>query len=151
MIDFYVLHCNNKICHINKIGEPFSYEVEKDNTTDINNKNDCDIVSKSKIEHLRKKFDLTEDEITKFMNKKEQGDEDFIKQKLISSQQCSTSTDIEDDLELTLTQKLNLLIYGSLFIGLIYVLNKDYDSVVTLWFVRMFPKEASTLGFNIGN
>ncbi len=57
--------------------------------------------------------------------------------------------DIEDDLELTLTQKLNLFVYGSFMVGLIYVLNRDYDSVVTLWFMKMFPREARTLGFQL--
>jgi hypothetical protein len=43
-------------------------------------------------------------------------------------------------------QKLNTLVYVILFGILIHVVNRDYGNLATVWFVRIFPKEAKTLG-----
>jgi hypothetical protein len=59
--------------------------------------------------------------------------------------------DNDDDellFNLTLRQKLNLFVYTSVLVAIAYVLNRDHNSVVTLSLVRMFPKEAKTLGFH---
>lgn len=98
-----------------------------------------------RLEAGRKKYDLTSEEIKQILqkqrtNKDNNNDDDLL---------LDMNNDIEDELDLTITQKFNLFIYGSLFIGCIYVLNRDYDSVVTMWFVRMFPREAKTLGFRM--
>lgn len=141
-------------------GEPFSMKLEKDlkkevgkssiNTTknekheteNIPNKETEEIKTNANVkivERTGQKLGLSEEEIEKFLQQTKQahGGELF--------------RDLEDDLDLhlTLSQKLNLLIYGSFIIGAIYVLNRDYDSVVSHWFVTMFPKEAKTLGFRL--
>ncbi len=89
---------------------------------------------------MQTKFGLTEEQVKKVIQSS--------KSDKNNKNNDSTFQDLEDELELTLTQKLNLVIYGSFFIGLIYVLNKDYDSLVTVWFVRMFPREASIFGLS---
>lgn len=43
-------------------------------------------------------------------------------------------------------QKMNGLAYLLMLSVLVYVLNRDYGNVVTIWFVQTFPKEARTLG-----
>jgi hypothetical protein len=48
----------------------------------------------------------------------------------------------------SLLQFLNILVYLLLFSGMLYYLNRDFDSIATKWFVRMFPREAETLGLH---
>lgn len=107
-------------------GEPFSMELEKDKREELSSSNE---ISKAKIENTRQKFGLTEEQMEKVLH--------------------SSFQQVEDDLDWTLTQKLNLLVYGSFILGMAYVLNRDYDSLATQWFVRMFPREAKTLGLYV--
>ena len=144
-------------------GEPFSMELEKDSKKqraesppssstirDNNEKQEIENTSKGEIEskasanvkmmeRTGQKLGLSGEEIEELLIKTNQ------------EREGEKFRDIEDDLELnlTLTQKLNLLIYGSFTIVTVYVLNRDYDSVVSHWFVTMFPREAKILGFQV--
>ena len=88
-----------------------------------------------RLEAARKKYDLTSEEIETLLRKK--------------TKSKKYETELEDELNFTLTQKLNFVIYGSFILVIIYVLNRDYDSVVSMWFASLFPKEAKTLGFRM--
>lgn len=48
--------------------------------------------------------------------------------------------------ELSLSQKVDVAVYCLLFACLVYFLNRDYGNIVTIWFIRNFPREAETLG-----
>ena len=113
-------------------------ELEKDKEN-ISKDDMSDEKIKAKLEHTRKSLGFTEEQMDIFIQKAKQKGKDSH----------SHFQDIEDDLELTLTQKLNLLVYGSFIVATIYILNRDYDSVVTLWLIKMFPRESRTLGLHL--
>ena len=56
----------------------------------------------------------------------------------------------ETDMDVpTFFKTLNRLMYMGMVIVLIYVLNRDYDNIVTVWFVKTFPKEAGVFGIQL--
>mmetsp|Transcript_2060 Transcript_2060/g.2805 ORF Transcript_2060/g.2805 Transcript_2060/m.2805 type:complete len:223 (+) Transcript_2060:116-784(+) len=154
-------------------GEPFSFELEKNDIDDDDNdskssssnsntneappkiikeqkdqkdekeESDIDnehkktnsILSKEKLQKTKEKYGLSNQEMEK-----------MIKFNNMKKRQQSSMKDEEEDLGLTLAQWLNLGVYTTFMIGTIYLLNRDYDSIVTLWFIRTFPREAKTLG-----
>mmetsp|Transcript_2213 Transcript_2213/g.3155 ORF Transcript_2213/g.3155 Transcript_2213/m.3155 type:complete len:246 (-) Transcript_2213:40-777(-) len=110
------------------------------------------ILQEKMIGKAQAKYGLSSEEIEEILLKTKDKKKNTVHDNPNVNVNESTNTafnDIEDDLELTLTQKLNLLVYGSLMVGFIYVLNRDYDSVVTLGFMKTFPREARTLGFQM--
>jgi hypothetical protein len=88
------------------------------------------------LERLRKKLDLTPEQMKRVME--------------TSRNQAMGGGVRNDDGggggSWTPHQKLNTLVYLILFGILIHVVNRDYGNLATVWFVRMFPKEAKTLG-----
>ncbi len=127
-------------------GENDEKEGNTSSSSDIKNKESESMEDKERrIKTARDKYDLTCEEIEEILNKsnkhKHKGKNRTIP--------LNDDGDIEDELNLTMTQKINLLIYGSLILVMVYVLNRDYERVVTMWFVRMFPREAKTLGFEM--
>lgn len=55
------------------------------------------------------------------------------------------SKKIEDDF-VSIFTIVKLLILSGLLSYLVWIFNRDYNNIVTIWFVRTFPRESSTLG-----
>jgi hypothetical protein len=89
-----------------------------------------DVVPSEAIENLRKKFDLTPTQMKTVME---------------TSRKQYLSQNYDDD-SWTPHQKLNVLVYGIMFSVLVFVVNRDYGNIVSIWFATRFPKEAAVLG-----
>jgi hypothetical protein len=161
----FLLRCHHNIITTNDddTGEPFNMELEKDklkreatsNASNTSNNTNTNKKTEMTDEELKAKFEKAQKKLGISLTKEQM--EALIKdtkhprknqQQSKGKEEDEAFQDIEDELDLTLTQKVNLVIYGSMFVGLIYVLNRDYNSVATLWFIRMFPREAKVLGFH---
>jgi hypothetical protein len=95
---------------------------------------DGDQIPPDQLEVIRKRFRLTEAQMEQVLqNAKKEADGGSI---------------IANDW--TPHQKLNAMVYIIIIALLVFVLNRDYGNIVTFWFVRWFPKEATTLGIRIG-
>jgi len=90
-----------------------------------------DQIPSCKIEATRKLFGLTESQMRNVMD--------------VSRSQALTDQCIEEHSCLSLTQKINVMVYIVLFASLIYAVNRDYDNAATLWFIHHFPNEARIL------
>ena len=58
------------------------------------------------------------------------------------------SKNLEDD-SMSIFTIIKLFIMAGLLSCFVYILNKDYNDIVTIWFVRTFPRESSTLGLSL--
>ena len=96
-----------------------------------------DDIPAEKLEALRVKMGLSQDQMKEVM--------DVSKQEYLlgvaGTPTCWNAS--------KLLKTLNKLVYIGMFIVLIYVLNRDYDNIVTIWFVRNFPREARVFGIQL--
>jgi hypothetical protein len=104
-----------------------------------------DYIAPKLLERLRQTLHLTEEQMKLVLDtsrrqamhnntkKKDQDDSDY------------TSSDMAEE-EWTPHQVLNRMIYVILMALLMYIANRDYGNVVTVWFITWFPREAATLG-----
>lgn len=126
-------------------GEPMSIKtktsdvVQQSSSSELEQKDEWagDNIPKQQLEEARKKLGVS----------KEQMDE-AIEQARASSLNKSKGAgdlDLENDIISGKTM-LNCLVYVCLFSFGVYFLNHEYDNLATIWFIRMFPKEAETLG-----
>ena len=108
------------------------------------NKTDPFDLPPNQIEKIRKTFRLTHAQMEEVLDESRRqhnnnNDEGIgaMGSSLLSSSSLSSWTP---------HQKMNGLAYLLMLSVLVYVLNRDYGNVVTIWFVQTFPKEARTLG-----
>mmetsp|Transcript_12445 Transcript_12445/g.15583 ORF Transcript_12445/g.15583 Transcript_12445/m.15583 type:complete len:206 (-) Transcript_12445:233-850(-) len=139
--------CQSKECTTNETSS--NETLDKANETKPNIENDTnhttesslwagDSIPKQKIDRARKLFGLTEEQMaTAIHNAKEES--------LGRLNRTKQNATIEDEF-FTLNRKVNMVVYFFIFVGAIYVINRDYDNAATLLFARHFPKEAKTLG-----
>jgi hypothetical protein len=88
-----------------------------------------DQIPPEELEQVRKKFRLTPEQMKQVVETSRQQ----------AAQQITSSS-------WTPHQKLNTVVYVIMLSVLVYVLNRDYGNLATIWFVQTFPKEAHTLG-----
>jgi len=113
------------------------------------NKNDFewagDNIHPQKIELLRTKLGLTNEQMQNVI-RKSQREWESSHNDSYGWNYSKTNHNINDGM--TITQKVNVIVYSSLIVMLVYFINRDYDNVATIWFVRMFPKESRMLGID---
>jgi len=95
-----------------------------------------DKIPKEKLEQARKKLGLTEDQM-------DQAVKDAKSQALNKSKGTTTDLDLDG---LSIKSKLNGVVYMCVFSSMVYYLNREYDHVATMWFIRSFPNEAEIMG-----
>ena len=97
-----------------------------------------DSIPSEKLDALRSKMGLSEEQMKQVMQRSK---EHFLKG-------GGNENDGGGGIA-SVFQTLNRLVYLGLFMGIIYIFNRDYDNVVTVWFVHTFPREARTLGIHL--
>ena len=55
---------------------------------------------------------------------------------------------VSEDSTVSIFAIIKVIMFTSLLSGLVYVLNRDYNNVATIWFVQTFPRESSSLGLS---
>lgn len=60
-----------------------------------------------------------------------------------------SSKNNHDDSTISIFSMIKMLIFTGLLTSLIYILNRDYNNVVTVWFIETFPRESSTFGLSL--
>jgi hypothetical protein len=70
-----------------------------------------------------------------------------LKQQTKSNNNRNSNIILGEDESFSPFSILNKLVYLFFIVGIIHFLNRDYDNIVTIWFLRSFPREAATLGF----
>ena len=112
-----------------------------------------DDISNEKLELIRKISGLTKEEIQVVMQKSKEEALNSGKESNRRNRTGIYGNDInsEEELEdfMTLSTKLNLVVYVVLILAIIYFLNRDYNNLATIWFTTTFPREAATLGIEI--
>jgi hypothetical protein len=88
-----------------------------------------DRIPKQDLVRLQKKFKLTDEQMNKAM---ERSKLEF------RGQHIKDPRDFHN--------QLNRIVYVIIFAVLIYVVNRDYDDIISFWFALYFPVEAKTLG-----
>ena len=56
---------------------------------------------------------------------------------------------MENEETISTLQIINIGVYVLFLSGIIYYMNRDYDNLVTKWFVMNFPREAATFGLHV--
>ena len=56
---------------------------------------------------------------------------------------------MENEETISTIQIINIGVYVLFLSGIIYYMNRDYDNLVTKWFVMNFPREAATFGLHV--
>jgi hypothetical protein len=112
---------NSNIASLSKIAVKESIEDTLDR--------DADDVSKEDLERIRKQFRLTPQQMDRVLE--------------LSKQQGHSGRDTS---RASPHQIMNRFIYICMLSFLIYVVNRDYGNIATVWFIRVFPREARTLG-----
>ena len=64
---------------------------------------------------------------------------------------CRRRKNSDDDTFISTFKIINITILVVLLWCLIFYLNRDYDKVLTNWFIRTFPRESSTFGLFLKN
>ncbi|KAL7479695.1 hypothetical protein ACHAW6_005420 [Cyclotella cf. meneghiniana] len=62
-----------------------------------------------------------------------------------------SSKNFETESPISIFPIINAVILAIFLSGLVYVLNRDYGNLVTIWFVRSFPRESATIGLSSKN
>ena len=127
--------------------KPSNNDNDNNDKKEKENKTDPFDLPPNQIEKIRKTFRLTHAQMEEVLdesrrqhnNNNNNNDEGIggMGSSLLSSSSLSSWTP---------HQKMNGLAYLLMLSVLVYVLNRDYGNVVTIWFVQTFPKEARTLG-----
>jgi len=124
-------------------GKPFAMKTsdniqESSSSSTSSGKNNewaGDKIPKEKLEQARKKLGLTE-------NQMDQAVRD-AKSYALNKSQGATDLDLEG---ISIKSKLNGMLYICFFSSMVYYFNREYDNVVTMWFIRSFPNEAEIIG-----
>jgi len=128
-------------------GKPFSIKTKTSDvaqesfSSDSEQKDEWagDEIPKQKLEVARKKLGLS----------KEQMDQAVEQTRAYALNKSNNTSDIDPYLEDGIIHGktwLNGLVYVCLFSFGVYYLNREYNNLATIWFIRLFPKEAETLG-----
>ena len=66
-----------------------------------------------------------------------------------SQSQIHNNMMMENEETISTLQIINIGVYVLFLSGIIYYMNRDYDNLVTKWFVMNFPREAATFGLHV--
>jgi len=130
-----------------------SKEVTNNSTTENNkNTNDeqqqqpfewgGDAIPKGKLEKARKKFGLTNEQ----MDNAIKDAKDYAMKHRHDGGGYQSNIGDDADVNISTLTMIKWVVQLSLFALLIYVINAEYDNVLTIWFIRTFPIEAEILG-----
>jgi hypothetical protein len=104
-----------------------------------------DYIAPKVLERLRQTLHLTEEQMKLVLDtSRRQAMHNNTKRKDHDGSDY-TSSDVDEE-EWTPHQVLNRMVYVILMALLMYIANRDYGNVVTVWFITWFPREAATLG-----
>ena len=59
--------------------------------------------------------------------------------------------DPDVDLNISIFTIIKMMTMFGILASLVYTLNRDYNNVITIWFIRTFPRESSTFGLSLKN
>ena len=106
-----------------------------------------DNLSENKRKRIKQLMGITDEQMSEAMQKAK----DEWNQQLGGNQNSNRSFysdygTADDADSFSLSQQVNWAVYTILFVSLLYFINRDYDDIVKIFFIRYFPKEANTIG-----
>mmetsp|Transcript_26221 Transcript_26221/g.36952 ORF Transcript_26221/g.36952 Transcript_26221/m.36952 type:complete len:203 (+) Transcript_26221:95-703(+) len=97
-----------------------------------------DAIPKEKLEKLRVKLGLTEEQMQQAI--------DDARHEAITGERRQLDGTISNTGIRTLFEKINSAVYILIIVAIFYILNYQYKNVVTRFLIRVFPKEAKMIG-----
>jgi hypothetical protein len=105
-----------------------------------------DYIAPRVVERLRQTLHLTEEQMKLVLDtSRRQAMQNHIKKNDDHGDSDFTRSEVDEE-GWTPHQVLNRMVYFILVALLMYIANRDYGNVVTVWFITWFPREANTLG-----
>jgi hypothetical protein len=74
----------------------------------------------------------------------------FTQQQRVKLNHGHKNIDLNDSV-ISIFTVIKMILFAGLLSWLVFVLNRDYGNIVTIWFVRTFPRESSTFGLSLKN
>ena len=104
-----------------------------------------DDIPAEKLEALRSKMGLSRDQMKEVVETSKKEYQQTCEKGGVDAVDIDTSFDTTS----SFFKSLNRLMYMGMAIAFIHVLNRDYDNIATVWFVKTFPKEAGVFGIQL--